>query len=253
MAKPSPKKAPPPPAPSKAPREDRQSADVLLTMAAIVVAVWAGAAWLTPLLITAPLAFYIARGAGRQVAVHDALFRRWSITVLVMSMVVTGFAPPEAFAAIPFASVVTERVATWLTHGGNPPLGAGFMALSAAAFVVLTAASTGVAGALVFSAVLALNGAYATYLISQGYNVIEMALVAISPWQWCFLAGLVALYTPLAAFSRARLRGGGGKSFDWTRHRTRLIVGAALLAAAFLLRLTIAGPYTSLVRYWTIF
>ena len=89
-------------------------------------------------------------------------------------------------------------------------------------------------------------------LVSRGYNIIQMAFVAISPWQWCFMVGLVALYTPLSVFSRSRILGRDGAPFNWDHYRARILTGAGLLLLAFILRFALAGLYAHITRAITL-
>jgi hypothetical protein len=234
---------------AKHPRETR---DVALTLAVVVVAVWAEAEWLTPLLLAAPLAFYLAQGAAADPTARQTLVRRWSVTLFVMFMAATAFAPSHALESVPFGPGVPSRIDAWLDGTAAPLLGARYMLVAGLATLVLTVASAGIAGALVLATVLALNAATATILISRGYNVIQMAVVAVSPWQWCFVVGLVALYTPLSVYSRSRVLRRGGGPFVWEESRAQVLVGAGLLLLAFVLRFALGGVYTAVVRHWTI-
>jgi hypothetical protein len=244
-------KSPPQSAPTPgAPR--RQKGDVELALLAVITAVWAGAAWLTPLLVTAPLAFFLAKGAAANPQDRERLFRRWSITVLVMFTAAAAFAPSRTLQSVPFSIDIPVRIDAWLAGDAGPPLGARYMFAVAVAYLVGTTLSAGVVGALVFSSVLAINGTYATCLVSKGYNVLQMALVAVSPWQWCFLVGMVVLFTPLSVFSRSRVLARDAEAFRWDDYRKRVYLGAGLIAAAFVLRFVIAGVYGTIVRGWTI-
>ncbi len=247
------RKSPSPPAPvATPPKRRRQPGDVELTLAAIFAALWAGAPWLTPLLLTAPLAFFLAKGTAAKARDRDILFRRWSVTILVMFVLAAAFAPSRTFQTVPFADGISLRIDAWLAGDAGPPLGARYMLVAAIAYLAGTTLSAGIVGALIFSSVLALNGAYATCLISKGYNVVQMALVAISPWQWCFLVGSVILFTPLSVFSRSRILARDGDPFRWDDYRKRVYLGAGLIATAFVLRFIIGSVYGALVRGWTI-
>jgi hypothetical protein len=235
------------------PKRTAPSGDVTLALLAAVVAVWAGAPWLTPLLLTAPLAFYLARGSASDEDARYFLFRRWAITVLVTMMAATVFAPASALRAVPWGSEALTRIEAWMEGNAGAPLGTMYMLLAAVATLAGTVLSAGVVGVLVYSSVIALNAVYATILLSKGYNVILMAFVAVSPWQWCFLLGLFVLITPLSVFSRSRILSRDGSAFDWNEKRRTIMIGAALLVAAFLLRWVAAGPYTTLVRNWTVY
>jgi hypothetical protein len=255
MKKTTAKRKTPSPAPQasrKAPQRPRETRDVALSMAAVVIAVWARAAWLTPLLLAAPFAFYLAKGAAADREARMILTRRWSITIFVTMMAATVFAPPQTLHAVPFAAGVPNHIDAWLHHGGAPPLGARFMLVAGLAALVFTVASAGIAGAIILAAILALNAASATILISRGYNIVQMAIVAVPPWQWCFMIGLIALMTPLSVFSRARILNREGAPFVWDENRTQILVGAGLVVLAFILRFALAGPYSALVRHWTL-
>lgn len=230
-----------------------QTGDVGLAIAAVVVAVWAGAPWLTPLVLTMPVAFFLARGAAADADARYHLFRRWSITVLVTFIAATAFAPPHAFHSVPWGAEAPARVDEWMAGNAGPPLGPIYMLVAGVAFLALTVASAGVLGALVFSSVLALNAVYATYLFSKSYNIVLMSFVAISPWQWCFLLGLIALWTPLSVYSRAHVLRRANDPFSWDPYRMRVFIGLGLFVVAFLVRLALAGVYEELVRQLTVY
>jgi hypothetical protein len=235
------------------PKRAAHSGDVSVAMLAVAVAVWARAPWLTPLLLTAPLAFYLARGAAADPEARYNLFRRWAITVLITTIAATAFAPMNAIRAVPWGDGAVTRIQAWMSGDAGPPLGALYMLVAGAAYLAGTALSAGIVGALVYSSVLALNAVYATILFSKGYNVLQIAFVAISPWQWCFLVGLFVLFTPLSMYSRQSVLARDGEPFSWDEKRRTMMVGAALLLAAFLLRFLLAGLYASLVRNWTVY
>lgn len=229
----------------------RETRDVALTILAVCVSVWARSAWLSPLVLTAPLAFYLARGAAADIDSRDALARRWSITVFITTMAAAALATPFALDSTPFAAELPLRIEQWLAGDGGPVLGARYMLVAGLATLILTAASAGIVGAMVLASILTLNAVAASLLISRGYNIVQMAFVAVSPWQWCFMVGLIALYTPLSVLSRERVLSREGAPFVWQQHRKRVLVGAGLIILAFVLRVALATPYVALVRHWT--
>jgi len=208
----------------------------LSTFFAVVVAVMVKVAWLSPLIVAAP---YVAHRWKKRPSA--ATFRRWGITVLVTTALATVFAPRHAFDSVLFGHGVPQHVDAWMHGDAGAPLGARFMLVALAAYLAGTVASVGFGGVVVAAVVLAINAVTAVYLCASGYNVVQMAIVAVSPWQWCFLVGLWFLFEPLASLARQRT----------IRDRRALVTGAVLVAAAFLVRFVAAGAYAALVRRWT--
>jgi hypothetical protein len=224
------------------------SADVFATVVAVVVSVLVGVAWLTPVIVTAPYVLYL-----RRVPSTGGLFRRWAITVLVATAVAASFVPWHTFESVLMGHSMPHQTRLWMRGEAGPPLGARFMLVTGVLYAVAALAGAGVGGALVFSAALSINAVYAVNLTANGFNLVQVALVAIPPWQWCFLAGLYVLFEPLAAISRRRvIRRGSAGGAAGASTRT-IAIGVGLVAVAVLLRLVATGAYTALVRRWTVF
>ena len=225
--------------------------EVFITFLAVVVSVKVGVAWLTPAIVTVPFVLHLVRRPR-----SDDLFRRWALTILFTTAAATAFAPAHTFESVLQGHSAPRLIDAWMEGGADAPLGARFMLLTGLVYVLATLSSVGVAGALVYSTALSINAVYAVYLCSKGYNVAQMALVAISPWQWCFLGGLYVLFAPLSAFSRElviRRPHSPGAPESWKRHVRSLAIGAGLVAAAFLVRALAGGAYEALVRRWTVY
>lgn len=225
---------------------------VLLTFAAVIVAVAVDMPWLTPLMAAGPAAFYLARysptRSDDEIAV---IFLRWAVTVLLTTLFIEMFIPGRTLTSIPMGAGIPGRVSAWITSGGPPPLGVGLVAATAGVYIVLAVLSAGVFACVLLGWLLMLDAAFAAHLFTQAYNVFEVALVALPPWQWFLLVGLAWLFPPLRALSRATVLRRGGE-FHWSTWRRSLAVGAALVLAAILVAIAVAGPYRALVARWTV-
>lgn len=225
-----------------------------LSIAAVVVAVVISFAPLTPLIVTAPLVPVLFKRS--RTARHGAVTGmtvRWVISVFLTALVASAFVPDRVLDSFPYAVRSAENVRSWLTGlSSGSPAGYSYILGGMAAFVIASVVSAGVLGCVLWSIGLGTCAAAASYLYSQGINVVQITLVAVPPWQIAlFAAGLFAL-APAAAFSRRHVFRRGEDDLEWQPLRRHVYVAAGLFVLSLLLRLAVAGPYLALVRRWTI-
>jgi len=225
---------------------------VLLTLVAATVAAAIGQWWLTPLLTVAPLVHLFAT-SGRKLDTGrlDGLTIRWAVTVLLTILIATAFLPDQTRQSVPGGAGMDAGVRSWLQGTGGPAWG--FLWLALVPLVVAAAAvvSDGVVAWLLYGALAAQLAIHASVIYERGTNLILSTLVAISPWQWALMAGLMLLIGPLRQRSLVHFLG-PAPAGDPEETRRRLMIAGALFALSLLLRLTLAGPYSWLVSHWTV-
>lgn len=232
--------------PPRSPVDESPSPIVTWTVLAVIASVAVSYQWLTPILLSAPIAFLLAGRRNRiDYASTRALLLKWSLTVLIAYVVTCAFVPARAAAGAPFGSSISHSFEDWL--GGGAAWNVAWISTAAVVFVAMTTVSGGVLALPVFAALLSNAAVSAASIYAIGHNVIETSLVALSPWQWTMLAGSWVLITPLAIVAPARLRRHEIKPPESVVKRD-LIVGFGLLAMALFLRLLASGVYETAVR-----
>ena len=234
-------------------RQRRASDNPLLakTFVAGVVAVFISMPVLTPLLITLP---FIPRlfGAGERPVGIDTLWR-WALTVFGAVACCYAFDANRVAGSAMFGSANLENLSAWIAgSGGHAPAGFAYLLLSMLVFAVATVATLGVGGLVVLSALVSSAAVTAAYLYAAGHNIVQITLIAVSPWQLALFAAMLFLQVPLSAFSRQILVNRKPGAFQWQPFNRQLVVGGLLFATSLILRVAAAGGYATLVRRWTV-
>lgn len=221
------------------------------TIAAAVVAVVIGVAALTPLIIAAPMVFVALRTEVPGTNLRARLVR-WFLTAVLSIGVLSVFVGERAVASLPFSTAMSQQLTRWLAAGetGDPVSAL----ILAGAFVVAVGGSLvsrGVIGVIVLGVGACAVALHATVVYGDAHNIIQITLVAITPWTLATTAALMIAIPESAAASRKVLGGATGGP-DWTQLRHPAMVCAGLIVVAVLLRLLVAAPYAALVRRWTL-
>lgn len=178
---------------------------------------------------------------------------RWMIALFISLMVIGVFVPDRVGASVPFGVAIGVAVRAWVAGGGSAPLTLGQLLWGGLAFLVLSVASGGAVGFLIASLALSTTACVAIQLFRHGDNLLQMAIAAVPLWQWCALAAIPFLIVPTSALFYQRVVGVEREPEDITIARLHMYFGAALLAGAILFRLTLAGPWRTLLSHWTVF
>jgi hypothetical protein len=127
-----------------------------------------------------------------------------------------------------------------------------WLAIMPVALALFTLASGGILGVMFLSIFLADAAVSAAMIYARGVNLFPSTLIAISPWQWAFLAGAILLVPPLSTLSLARVFRRGLVSCDLEKVRREVIRAAALFALALVLRLALSSVYSNLAARWSV-
>lgn len=225
---------------------------VVWTLVAGAAAAAIGLWWISPIVASAPILYVMSRSRPRPDATATRrLTLRWTVALLLTIMVASAFLPDRTLASVPFGPGVQASVGEWMAGLRGPAESVWWLAAAAVVYVALALASAGVVGWLALAVFVGMAAIHAAFVYEHGHNLLQVTLVALSPWQWAFLGGAVLLAAPLANFSRSRIFGRSGAGPTAVERRQALI-GAGLLVVAILLRAALAGPYTWLVQRWTV-
>jgi hypothetical protein len=243
-----------PPSPTVSPIVKENGRVVTLTVAAVVLSIVISVPFLSPLLLTAPIVRpLIRRIRSGDVGNTDGAFLRWAITLFVSILVSAAFVRDRMVASFPFASDAARVAELTLAGIDGPPAGFVYLVVGIVAFVVLAAASLGIAACLLGSIALAVSAVVASVIYAYGTNVVLITLVAIPPWQWALFAASTLAFTPATILGGSRFYGIDAGSVAWEGLKRRSMIIAGLIVLSVVLRLALAGPYVSLVRNWTVF
>ena len=126
------------------------------------------------------------------------------------------------------------------------------LAITPVALALFTLASGGILGVMILSIFIADAAVSAAMIYATGVNLFPSTLVALSPWQWAFLAGAVMLVPPLSTLSLARVFRRELTSADVKNTRQQVIRAAMLFALALVLRIALSSIYSNLVARWSV-
>jgi hypothetical protein len=244
--------APPTPSP-KALRIARENGRLIgLTIVGTIVSVAIAFYPLSPVLVTAPVIRPLLRRvrAGERAAVTGA-FWRWALTAFLTILVSTAFVRDRVFSSFPLAPQAAHSMEQAIAGSGGAPFGLVVIVVGILAFVGLAAASLGIAACVLMSAALGTTAAAAAVLFTNGNNVLLSSLVACPPWMWVLFAAATLAFVPAVAVGGARWYRTGAELVEQEWLKRRAIVAGGLVLLAILLRLTLAGPYLTLIRHWS--
>lgn len=211
------------------------------TAGALLAVMWAGVPWLAPLAASAPLA---AGFRSRTERWPRALIVRWVVTVVIVGGVLIGLVGDRAVRAVPFGANAASRTAGWL-EGTDPAVpGVVAMLIMSVAFVLTTIASRGLLGCVVIAGVALRAAVVASVIYGRSTNLFDATVAAFPAWTLAWLAGAIVMFAPL---SRRGVAGPSARDAGGNSSRA-LAMGAALLAASVLLRLTTASIYAALAH-----
>lgn len=254
------KKQPPKPDPNRVKAESQRKKPaytnllVGTSMAAVVLALIVSFAPLTPFLATGPLVYVLLKKTNpsdhRAVC---AVFLRWSLTVFFTALAASAFVTDRVASSFPLAARTAENVGSYLA-GSSAAAPAGFVYLTAGAVIYVVAGfvSAGILGYLVWAAALGVSAVAAAVYYAHGSNVVQVTLIALPPWQIALFASGVFAAGPLSVFSRRYLYRKNAPATDWADLRLYVLAAAGLFVLSLLLKLTVSGIYTALVRRWTV-
>jgi len=223
------------------------------TFLAAAVAATVGLWWLSPVLCAAPL-IYVCLERGKPVNVSSLGITtiRWAIVVFVTTLLAAAFVPDRIPGSVLFGKGVEITVGQWLAGEGGPAWGLAWLAIMPVALALLTLVSGGILGVMFLSIFLGSAAVSASMIYAAGVNLFPSTLLALSPWQWAFLAGALLLVPPLSTLSLARVFRRELSGSDLKNVRRDVIRATALFALAIVLRLALSSVYTSIVARWTV-
>lgn len=250
-ARPQPKRAGSPPA-KKIPAHTNFL--VGTTLAASILSVIISFAPLTPVLVTAPLAYVLLKKAKlpdhRLVTV---VVLRWVLTVFFTALVASAFATDRVADSFPFAPSAAAGMTALITGSTNSAPG-GFLYITAgmAAFVLAGFFTSGIAGYVLWAGALGVSAAAAASLYTLGNNLVQVTLIALPPWQIALFAAFIYAAAPVTSASRRFLYRKNDVESGWENIRAYVLTASGLFVLSLLLRAAVSGFYLDLVRHWSI-
>lgn len=231
---------------------DSTSRVVVWTLLAGAVAASIGLRWLSPLVASAPVLCFVIRSWPHLDAVATRnITIRWAVALLLTMLITSVFIPERTLASVPFGHGIEASAEEWLSGSGGPVRGVGWLLVAPVVYAALALVSAGVLGWVALAILVGNAAVHAAFVYARGYNVLQATLVAMPPWQWALLGGAVLSAAPLADLSLAWISRRGGVRLTPAARR-QILIAAALFVLAIVLRVGLAGPYTSLVQRWTV-
>jgi len=225
---------------------------IMLTSAATIVALALGRWWIVHILVCIPAWLHVARLAPpREENDLRTMVLRWGVAVFLVTLTASAFIPERAVSSVFHGDEIARTTELWLSGQGSHPWGIWAMVVLPLAFAAITGASGGLLGWLMLSVLLGNAAIVAATLFAHGHNIVQVAVIALAPWQWAFFAGAWLLFEPLSALSARRVLPDSRLRFDWTSNRRTIYIGAGFMILALLLHLTTSGAYSALVSRWT--
>ncbi len=239
------------------PSAEKESDDhgrlVLWTGLAVVISTVLGLWWISPVICAAPLVHAVYRcGPGADLPRVRTLTIRWAIVMLVATLLMSAFVPGRVAGSVLFGKGAAITAESWLAGQGGPMWGLGWLAIMPVVLGAVTALSAGILGVALLSVLLADAAVSAALIYTHSTNLFPATLIALSPWQWAFLAGAVMAVPPLAGFSLANGYRRSGIPFDPVAARRELLWAGALFVLAIVLRIALSPLYTTLASRWTL-
>ncbi len=222
------------------------------TTLAVMVAVAIGNRFITPFIMTAPVLIFVLRSDdSRSTTMMRELAWRWMATTLVAVLIATAFVPGRAASSFLFGPELSASVPRFLAGVGSAPWSVLWLLGMSLLFVLGTVLSGGIAGWILAGTFVCAAAISGSAVFGFSHNILQSAFIALSPWQWVFLAGLWFLLDPLSRFSQARVLRRGA-TFDFSRHKRPIVWGGGLILLSIILRIALVAPYASLARKLTI-
>ena len=239
--------------PSMEKESDDHSHLVLWTGLAAVVSAVLGLWWISPVICAAPLVHAVyRRGPRADLPTVRAMTIRWALVLMVTTMLVSAFVPGRVAGSVLFGKGAEITAQSWLAGQGGPMWGLGWLAIMPVLLGAVTALSAGILGVALLSIFVADAAVSAAVIYAHSTNLFSATVIALSPWQWAFLAGAVMAVPPLAGFSLANGYRRSGIPFDPVAARRELLWAGALFALALVLRVALSPLYTTLASRWTL-
>jgi hypothetical protein len=234
--------------------EEHGNTMVLLTIASVVVSTILSVGLLSPLLHAAAVfPFFYAAMKRRDHRWAVILVFRWAIALFATIVVVGVFVPGRLGSSIPLAQSTVATLNAWVTVPGSAaPADLSYLLWGMILFLVGSVVSGGSVGFLVGS--VAIGGAAfgALFIFRHGFNIIQIALVAIPLWQLSlFVAGGFVL-VPVSHFVFERFLNVEKDPGDWPLLRNCMYIGAGFFLLSLIFRYATAGPWRSLLERWTV-
>jgi hypothetical protein len=228
---------------------------VLATIGSVVIAVAIRIGVLSPLLFTAavfPFFYRVLRRSDHRTGM--ALVFRWGVTLFVTLLVMGAFVPNRLGAALPFSTDAVRTVEAWIQEpNAPPPADLGYLLWGMLAFLAASVASGGLLGFVLGAVALGQAAFGAIFVFRHGFNVIQIALVALPVWQLSALVAAAFFLVPASVLMFPRFFHVESHVEDWQRLRRYMYSGAGFFALSILLRVAVAGALRALVVRWTIF
>ena len=214
------------------------------TAVALLGVMWVGVPWAAPLAAAAPLVWILRRG---RLPLRTPLVARWVATVWIVGVASVGLIGARAVRTVPFGPIGYDHARRWLEGAATAPPGIWAMLAASAGLAIAAATTRGLLGCVALAGVALWTAVNAAAVYARCNNLFEATVVALPAWTLFWAAGTTIALAPLSAWSPWRR-----PSTSATLPRRELLLAAALVAAAVLVRLGAAQWYTDLARQVTV-
>lgn len=205
----------------------------------VLVTAWIGIPMVLPLAAALPWIVFNRRRADETPALAPTI--RWCIAVWCTMVAMSALAGDRAVRSVPLGAQAVTSARVWLEGGPAAP-SLILMAAWTLLFVATAIPLRGMLASIVLAHVLAIDAIHAAVVFANTSNLLHAAVVAMPIWTALLLVGMVLLLDPLASGGIARLRDPQAPG------RKHLMIGAILIALAFLTRFALAGALTAIAR-----
>lgn len=225
----------------------------LATIGSVLLSTVIAVKFLSPIIQSLAVApFYYSAMRRRMYHTASALVVRWAIVLFVSMMVIGVFVPSRFGRSVAFGRETAGAVEAWVTAGSqSPPADLPYLLWGGVAFIVASLASGGLLGLVGGATALGAAVYGALFLFKNGDNVIQVALIAVPVWQWCFFGACAALLVPMGTIVTQRLHRNESLEEDRGALRRYMYYGGGLFLVSLLLRLSVAGWWLALATRWT--
>ncbi|UCH84252.1 MAG: hypothetical protein JSW50_00770 [Candidatus Latescibacterota bacterium] len=234
--------------------EKRGNMMVLLTIASVVLSTIVGIGVLSPLLHTAAVfPFFYTAMKRRDHRWSVIIVFRWALALFATIVVLGVFVPGRVGTSLPLAEPVVRTIDAWVkVPGSSPPAGLPYLLWGMALFLVGSVVSGGLIGFLVGS--VAVGGAAygALFIFRHGFNIIQVALVAVPLWQLSLFVAGGFILVPASQIAYERFLNVERDPNDWPLLRNCMYIGAGFFVLSLVFRYATAGPWRSLLERWTV-
>jgi len=227
---------------------------VFATFVSVVIAVLFGVGVISPVLFAAavfPFFYGMMRRNDHRSGIR--LVFRWAVALFLSLLIVGVFVPDRLGTALPLSGEAVRTVESWVqSQGASPPADVRYLLWGMLAFLVASVISGGLLGFIIGAVALGGAAYAALFICRHGFNILQIALVAVPVWQLSLFAAGALLMVPMSLFVFERFFHINKRVEDWEHLRRYMYMGAGFFALSVALRYVAAGVWRTLLEKWTV-